>query len=122
MGIMYFFDTYALFEDIYGNSNYEKYKSFPFKICILNIAEFYAGLLRDFGEKTAVEIYNRFNFDVLEITEKIVIEAVNFRHEHKKQKISLPDAVGYLLAKNYGLKFLTGDKEFEKFDNVEFVK
>jgi len=119
---MYFFDTYALFEDLYGNKNYEKYKHFPFKIGLLNIAEFYAGLLKEYGKETAVEIYSKFEFDILEITEGIILEAVEFRRKYKKQKLSLADAVGYLLAKKYGLKFLTGDKKFENFPDVEFVK
>lgn len=119
---MYFFDTYALFENTYGNPSYEKYGSFPFRVNVLNIAEFYHGLLRDFGEKIAKEIYEKFDFDILEITETTAIEAVIFRNEHKKDNISLADAVGYLLAKKHKLKFLTGDKFFEEKDNVEFVK
>lgn len=119
---MYFFDSYALFENTFGNPNYEKYKSFPLRVCILNIAEFYNGLLRDFGDKIAKEIYSRFDFDVLEITEDIIIEAVNFRYDNRKDDISLADAVGYLLAKKYKLKFLTGDKFFEDKPEAEFVK
>ena len=119
---MYFFDTHAIFEDIYGNPVYEKYKSFPFKVCILNIAEFYTGLLREYGEKIAGDIYNRFDFDILEVTEDIIIEAVNFKNEKRKERISLTDSVGYLLAKKYSLKFLTGDKFFENKGQVEFVK
>ena len=34
----------------------------------------------------------------------------------------MTDCIGYILAKNIGIKFLTGDKEFENLDNVEFVK
>ena len=119
---MYFFDTYALFEIINGNSGYEKYKQYPFVICILNVAEFYNGLLKDKGKKEADEIYNNFDFDILDITETLIMEAVGFRHQYKKDDVSLSDAVGYLLARKYGLKFLTGDKFFENRDNVEFVK
>ncbi len=34
----------------------------------------------------------------------------------------MTDCIGYIFAKQLGIKFLTGDKEFENLDNVEFVK
>ena len=34
----------------------------------------------------------------------------------------MTDCIGYIIAKRLGMKFLTGDKEFEGFENVEFVK
>jgi uncharacterized protein len=42
--------------------------------------------------------------------------------KRKKRKLSIPDCIGYVVAKREGAKFLTGDKEFENFSNVEFVK
>ena len=35
---------------------------------------------------------------------------------------SIPDAIGYTIAKKYNIRFLTGDKDFEGMENVEFVK
>lgn len=32
------------------------------------------------------------------------------------------DCIGYVYAKENGLRFVTGDKEFEGMENVEFVK
>ena len=49
---MYFFDTYAIFEIINGNRAYEKYKEYPIVVSVLNIAELYAGLLREKGTRT----------------------------------------------------------------------
>ena len=34
----------------------------------------------------------------------------------------MTDCIGYIMAKKLNIKFLTGDKEFENFLNVEFVK
>ena len=50
-----------------------------------------------------------------------------FTHTCKKclktnRKLFIPDAIGYTIAKSHGVKFLTGDKEFEKMANVEFIK
>ena len=39
-----------------------------------------------------------------------------------KKKLSTPDSFGYITAQKYGLKFLTGDKQFKGMNGVEFVK
>ena len=40
----------------------------------------------------------------------------------KYKHLSIPDCIGFIVAKRYGVKFLTGDEAFRNFDNVEFVK
>ncbi|MBS3155871.1 PIN domain-containing protein [Candidatus Woesearchaeota archaeon] len=119
---MYFFDTYALFELIKGNRQYDKYKGYALKVCVLNIAELYWGLIKDVGMEESDKWLQKYKFEIITIDYNLILSAVKFRYEHKKQDISLTDSIGYLLAKKYGLKFLTGDKEFENFPNVEFVK
>ncbi|MEK6906927.1 MAG: PIN domain-containing protein [Nanoarchaeota archaeon] len=119
--MVYFFDTYALIEIINGNKNYEKYKDQIIYTSLLNIAELWQALLRDFNELTAGKLYSRIKPGLLNLDEELVIKAVLFRFYNKKN-YSLPDCIGYLLAKKYNIKFLTGDKEFEVLDNVEFVK
>ena len=118
----YFFSTYVIFEVMRGNPSYEKYKDFPLIVSVLNLAELYGTVLRELGEEKANEFYGKFVFQVVEITPEVIIEAVKFRCKNRKEDVSLPDAVGYLLAKKHKLKFLTGDKFFENKDNVEFVK
>ena len=44
------------------------------------------------------------------------------RLKHKKRDLSMTDCIGYAIAKRLGIKFLTGDKEFKDFENVEFIK
>ena len=119
---MYFFDTYALVELIRKNENYIDYLNYPLRVSILNIAELYWNLIKEFGIEKAKEWMQKYEFDILELSYDVMLSAVEFRYKYKKQDISLPDAAGYLLAKKHGLRFLTGDKEFENFDNVEFVK
>jgi|SRR3989344_3790598 len=119
---MYFFDTYALFEIIEKNEKYEKYREFPLIVSVLNLAELYGTVLRELGAEKADELYGKFVFQIVEITPEAIIEAVKFRYENRKDDVSLPDSVGYLLAKKHKLKFLTGDKFFENRDGVEFVK
>ena len=119
---MYFFDTYALYEIISGNRNYERYKELTITLSVLNVAELYWNLLKEKDKKVADEQIEKLNFEVLGIDYNLIIDAVLFRYENKKYDVSLPDAVGYLLAKKHKLKFLTGDKFFEDKSNVEFVK
>ena len=58
----------------------------------------------------------------MEIDDETLKEAMKFRKELKKRDVSYTDSIGYIYAKRHNMKFLTGDKEFENLENVEFVK
>ena len=49
-------------------------------------------------------------------------KAMLFRKMHKKQNLSYADCLGYQVALNRGIKFLTGDIQFKNFPEVEFVR
>lgn len=119
---MFFFDTYALVELINKNKNYEKYGDFKLITTILNIAELYYHLLSKYGRKTADYWIREISFDIVEFSEREGIEAMRYRFYRKKSDISFVDCLGYVISIKNNLKFLTGDKEFEKEPNVEFVK
>ena len=118
-----FFDTYALFEIIEGNENY---KDFIKDICIvttkLNLIELYYGLLVKHNEKTANHFYNNFLMYCTEINDDTLKKAMAFKLLNKKRNLSYVDCIGYIMARQRNIKFLTGDKEFEDMENVEFVK
>jgi len=119
----YFFDTYALYEIIHGNKNYEKYeKEISILTTKLNLMELHYLLLRLYGEERANLTYDRLLIYIKEISDEIIKEANKFRLLFKRRKLSYIDCVGYILAKYNGVKFLTGDKQFEDLENVEFVK
>jgi len=40
----------------------------------------------------------------------------------RKKVMSFADVIGYVMARKYGVKFLTGDEDFRGMKNVEFVK
>ncbi len=48
--------------------------------------------------------------------------ASRLKLQYKRRNLSMTDCIGYTIAKNLGIKFLTGDKEFQDLENVEFVK
>ena|SRR3989344_4963944 len=117
-----FFDTYAVIELIKGNPNYEKYLDYIPVINDFVLAELYYAILKDYGESKAsnyLEIYSKVS---IRISKEEIKSAMNFRRANSKKKMSLVDCIGYMHAKSMKIKFLTGDKEFQHLDNVEFVK
>lgn len=118
----YFFDTYAVLEIIAGNSSYSKFVSKSPTITIFNLSEIYYIVLNKLGEKKANEVYNEYSKCTADISDEILKEAMKFRQENKKKDLSYADCIGYTYALKNNLFFLTGDKEFEGLENVEFVK
>ncbi|MDO8459499.1 MAG: PIN domain-containing protein [Nanoarchaeota archaeon] len=115
-------DTYALVEIYLGNEKFAEYLNVDFIINDLTLAEFYGVLLREYGENEANLWLKKLERYALQVNRKVLIEAVKFRYEHKKQNISFFDAVGYMFSVKNGYYFVTGDKEFENLPNVEFKK
>ena len=119
----YFFESYALYEVVHSNPNYIKY---TYNVAIVttksNLMELHYALLKLYGKEKADEIYDFYLPFVIEI-EDFIIKSSNFwRAQHAGHKFSYIDCLGYTIAKLKNIKFLTGDKEFENLDNVEFVK
>lgn len=120
--IEYFWDSYAVIELLDGNKNYAKYSRESVTITIFNLAEIYWSALNEYSEEEAGEIYDKYKDAVVELDDETLKEAVKFRKLHKKRDISYTDSIGYIYAKRNGLKFLTGDRQFEGMENVEFAK
>jgi len=119
---MIFFDSYAIIEIINGNPNYLKYNEEDFLTNTLNLSEVVYALLKQFDEQEVDEIINQFNFIFIEITDEIAIESSKFRYKNRSKSLSYADCISYIMSVKMGIKFLTGDKEFENLKDVEFVK
>ena len=117
-----FFDSYAFFEILKGNKNYENYRNFKIATTKLNLFELYLGLLRDVNEESAEKYLKDYYQFVVDFNEEVIKGAAKFKDELNKRDLSMTDCIGYILAKQLGIRFLTGDKQFENMDNVEFVK
>ncbi len=115
-------DTYALVEIAKGNSIFAQHLQQDIIITEITLAEFYGVILREQGEKMAEQWFQKLNSYSQPVDMKTFIEAVKFRYEHKKKNISFFDAVGYIFSIRNNLNFVTGDKEFEHFKQVEFKK
>jgi len=118
----YFFDTYAIIELVKGNPNYEFVKDKVIITGVMNIAEVYYALLLENKEDIINSIIKRLNIEMVDMTQEIAIESAKLRYKNKKLSLSYIDCTGYILARENNLIFLTGDKEFERMENVEFVK
>lgn len=119
---MYFFDTYAFIEILNGNQNYTKYENTQMLTSRFNLMELYYIIILRFGKQKADEVYDHLLKYVMYVDDATIKDAMMFRLANKKKGLSYVDCIGYVIAKTNGLKFLTGDKQFEGMDNVEFVK
>ena len=117
----FFHDTYAIIELEKSNQSYVPYAKYPIVTNILCIGELYLHHLKYYNKEIADYKNKMLNPKLLEINNEIIIEAMQFKFINIKKNISLPDCVGYVMAKKYNLKFLTGDREFRDMSNVEFV-
>lgn len=118
---MIFFDSYSIIEIIKGNIKYEGYKENIFVTNTLNLAEVFYCLLREIDKSSAQAIIKQLNFEFIDISEDIAIEAATFKYENKSKNLSYADCIGYITSMKNNIKFLTGDKEFNGMDNVEFI-
>ena len=116
----YFFDTYAIIEIIRGNKNYLPYTNSLIITTIFNLAELNYNLKREMDKETA-DKYTEDYFDfIIDISLNDLKEAMDLKIKYKD--LSIPNVIGYVIAKRHGVKFLTGDESFRNLDNVEFVK
>ena len=119
----FFYDTYAIFEIARGSNNYNDYiDNVGILLTQLNLMELYYKLLTNFGIEMAELYYDKYKQFVVGISDNIIKSAMVFRANHKNRDLSYVDCVAYVLALEHKIKFLTGDRQFEQMENVEFVK
>lgn len=116
---LYFFDTYAFYEIINGNPQYDQFKESKAITTVFNITEFNFALKRD-GKTNADETTKKYQSIIVDVVIEDIFKAMDLRIQNRK--LSIPDAIGYTVAQRFNAKFLTGDREFAKMKNVEFVK
>ncbi|MBI4918502.1 PIN domain-containing protein [archaeon] len=125
MGLMntLFWDTYAFVRAIEGGHDYNKFiKGYSIITTRLNLMELHYTLLRTHNKRIADTYYERLKKYAVKFEDEIIKKSNIFKLINKKKKLSYVDCVGYILAKEQGIKFLTGDEGFKDLDNVEFVK
>ena len=117
----YFFDAYAIIEIIKGNLNYKPYLDSEIIINNFTFAELCYNWFKDKNINSELYI-KKYSKHIVSVSPEWIEEAMKFRLEWRDRKVSVPDCIGYVMAKRLGIKFLTGDKEFKELENVEYVK
>jgi len=117
----YFFDTYAAIAMFDGSENYKRYRKARAVVIDLNLFEI-DYCLRRRGERPDVvsQVLEQYSTYIARYDLKSIRGAVSMKLLNKR--LSPVDCIGYQVAQEYGVKFLTGDKEFEGMAGVEFVK
>jgi len=118
----FFFDSYAFFEIIRENRNYLPYLSTGIITIKLNLFELYHGFLKEKNEELAKILLEKYYPFAIDFDKEVIQKAAQLKLRLNRRDLSMADCIGYELANQLGIKFLTGDKEFENLDNVEFVK
>ena len=118
---IFLFDTYALLEVINKNPYYDCYLEMDVIINEFIFAEFCYKLIRE-NVSDYAKLIQEVIPAIVKVDADIILAAMEFRVLHKKKNLSMTDCISYLMSKKMEIKFLTGDKEFEDMENVEFVK
>ena len=119
----YFYDSYAVIEYINDNPKFAPYfeENAGF-LTIMNVMEIYYSSLLEAGVEKANIVIERLWPLVIHPTKETIKKAMQFRAKQKKRKLSYADCIGYILALENKIRFLTGDKELMDMPNVEFVR
>ena len=117
---VYFFDTYAFFEIIKGNPDYKKFEDVYVITTIFNLAELNYGLKKEKSKGIAVSYTKKYWVFLVNVSLEDLEKATDLKVKNKH--LSIPDAIGYIVAEKHNVKFLTGDEDFRDMLNVEFVK
>ena len=113
---------YALVEIHDGNPKFTPFLNEEIIITDLTMAEFYGVLYNRFDKITADYWNRKFKTFCVPVSQEILLKAAMLKVDLKKQGVSLIDCVGYTFALENNMDFVTGDKEFEKMKNVQFMK
>lgn len=116
----YFFDAYALIRFRRGLPAYERFAEEPIITERTHLYEFAREVLKVEGAKAVLSALHDLRANRLEPTDADLLAAAKLLQQNAR--LSGADALGYVLARREGLRFLTGDPQFRKMAGVEFVE
>ncbi len=119
---MFCLDTYALAEIGDGNPKYIHFLDSQFIIADLTLAEYYSVLYRDGKEDKAIYWHNRLAHFCKPVSRDILIKALKYRIDNKKENLSIFDCVGYMYSLGNNIKFVTGDIAFKNKEGILFIQ
>ena len=119
---MFCLDTYALAEIGNGNPKFTDFLNKEFTITDLTLAEYYAILYREGKEDKAIYWHTRLSAFCKPVSREILIKALKYRIDNKKENLSIFDCVSYIFSLKNNFTFVTGDNAFKDRKNVLFIK
>ena len=114
----YVADSFALIELRKQNARYKPYKTAHLIITENALLEFSYYLLRE--KKDAKQTIKQFWQYTRHITQTVAYASIKMKFALRKKKLSYTDCLGYCLARELKVPFLTGDKQFKDLPNVEW--
>lgn len=118
-----FYDTYALYALATGKETYAEFsKGYKILTGLMNLYEFYYISTKENNNNLAEEFFDRLVSSCIKIKPEFLKKAANFRFKEIKRKFSYVDCLGYIMAKENNVEFLTGDIGFKDMPNVRFVQ
>ncbi|MEK6983003.1 MAG: PIN domain-containing protein [Nanoarchaeota archaeon] len=115
-------DTYALVEIWKANPKFSAIFNQNFVITDTTMAEFYIFLYKNENENIAIEWHNKLSPYCQYISRDILIKALKYTINNKKENLSVFDCISYIYALENNIKFVTGDKFFEDKEGVLFIQ
>ncbi len=120
---VFFYDSYAIIEYIKNNHHFVSYfEDHTGVLTMFNLVEIYYSVLSESTKEKADAVMDALFPLMVDPSKETIKEAMIFRLQHKKRKLSYADCVGYQTAKERKILFLTGDLQFKDLQNVMFVK
>lgn len=120
---IFFYDSYAIIEYLKNNPAFISYfEEHSGVLSIFTLTEVYYSVLSEEGETKANEVLEMLYLLVIDTRKETIQKAMKFRFFHKKRKFSYADSIGYALAQERGISFLTGDQQFKDILGVAFVR
>ena len=120
----YFYDSWSIIAHLASPKLKPYFRAGRGRTTWLNLMEVYWVLLREGKSGSeANEIVSSFNPYLMEFTFEEVQDAMELRlkwHEGGR-RISYVDAIGYSLARDRHMQFLTGDPAFRRIPGVAFI-
>lgn len=123
----YFLDTWALIEILRKNPMYRAFSSGEDIVTTrLNLMEMAFQLLK--RDIPPGPLYRMFLPRAVAPSDDTILRAMEFRRSHPepgqpgRYRFSYIDAVGYTLAREQGLLFVTGDRDFRGLPGVEYLR
>lgn len=115
-----FLDTYALVEILAANPTAVPYAE-EGRTGLYNLYELHVVLSRLRGDAGATDVFRGLRSTAVDPTDDDILAASRFKRAYARSKFSYADALGYAMAQNRALPFVTGDEGFRGLPGVEFI-